>query len=120
MYRPQFALPAAPAGFLWQPCIYQFDQNNVPALGSLTLTAGQESGYIPLSLDRDACFMLLAVKIQNGGVNVLLFDPWLNQLMDDYVKPALYASEFSPATVLEGPGIEVPPGSAFSVRLQGQ
>jgi hypothetical protein len=119
MYRPQFALPAAPAGFLWQPCVYQFDQNNVPALGSLTLTAGQESGYIPLSLDRDACFVLLAVKIQNGGVNVLLFDPWLNQLMDDYVTPALYASELL-ITALEGPGIEVPPGSAFSVRLQGQ
>jgi hypothetical protein len=120
MYRPQFAMPAAPEGFTWQPCMYEFSQNNVPALGSLVLSAGQETGHIPLQLDRDACFLLLAVKMSNGGVNVLLFDPWSNQLMDSYVRPALYASDLSPGTVLEGPGIEVPAGSMFTVRLQGQ
>jgi len=119
MYRPQFAMPSAPEGFVWQPCVYQFDKYNLPALGHLTLLPGQESGHIPLRLDKDAPFVLLAIKIQNGGVNVLLFDPWSNQLMDDYVKPALYASEVPPATVLEGPGIEVPAGSIFTVRLQG-
>ena len=120
MYRPQFARPAAPEGFVWQPCIYQFSQVNVPALGSLTLSKGQETGYIPLPLDKDACFTLLAIKVQDGGVNVLLTDPWSNQLMDTYVRPSLYASENSPATVLEGPGIELPAGAVLTVRLQGQ
>jgi hypothetical protein len=119
MFRPQFALPAAPDGFVWQPCVYQFDQNNIPALGSLLLASGQETGHIPLALDKDACFTLLGVKIENGGVNVLLFDPFNNQLMDTYVRPALYASEVSPFTALEGPGIEVPAGAVFTVRLQG-
>ncbi len=119
MYRPQFPMPEAPPGFIWQPCIFEFDRFNLPALNNISLSPGQESGYIPLRLDHDACFMLLAVKIQNGGFNVLLFDPWLNQLMDTYVAPDLYASDTLP-TILEGPGIEVPKGAAFSVRLQGQ
>lgn len=119
MYRPQFAFPAAPEGFQWQPCVYQFDQSNVPALGSLTLLQGEESGYIPLPLDRDACFVLMGIKIQNGGVNVILYDPWLNPLMDTAVDPVLYASDLL-VTALEGPGIEVPAGSMFSIRLQGQ
>jgi hypothetical protein len=119
MYRHQFPFTAAPEGFMWQPCIYQFDQNNVPALGSLVLTPGQQTGHIPLLLDPDACFTLLAVKIENGGLNVLLFDPWSNQLMDDFVRPALYASADGAASVLEGPGVAVPAGSAFSLRLQG-
>jgi len=118
MYRPQFAFPAAPAGFQWQPCIYQFDQTNLPALGNLTLVSGQESGYIPLMLDHDAPFTLLAVRISNGGVKVLLFDPWSNQLMDDYINPPIYADDLL-ITVLEGPGIDVPAGSKFSVRFQG-
>lgn len=113
-------MPEAPEGFTWQPCLYQFDQSNLPALGGLALTTGQLSVLIPLMLDRDSPFMLLAVKISNAGVNVLLFDPWRNQLMDDFVRPALYASGFPPFTVSEGPGIEVPAGSMFTVRLQGQ
>ncbi|HXU79229.1 MAG TPA: hypothetical protein VN794_21805 [Methylomirabilota bacterium] len=124
MYRPQFAFPEPPAGFTWQPCIYQFDAVNVPALGNLDLAAGQVSGHIPLPLDRDACFCLLAVKIQDGGVDILLFDPWSNQLMDDFVDPRIYASELPPAAPLEGlsagPGLMVPAGSRFSVRLQGR
>jgi len=120
MYRPQFPFPAAPEGFVWQPCMYQFDASNLPALGSLTLTTGQVTGHIPLQLDPDAPFMLLAIRIENVGVNILLFDPWSNQLMDDFVKPSLYAANQGAATVLEGPGIEVPAGSSFSVRLQGQ
>jgi hypothetical protein len=118
MYRPQFAMPQAPQGFVWQPCIFQFDMTNLPALGSLTLTAGQVSGYIPLGLDPDAPFLLLAVRMSNPGVNVLLFDPWSNQLMDDFVEPPLYGGELL-ITALEG-GIDVPRGAVFSVRLQGQ
>jgi hypothetical protein len=120
VYRPQFAFPAAPEGFTWQPCLYGFDQSNLPALGNLTLATGQESIHIPLRLDDDAPFILRAIKLANSGFNVLLYDPWGNQLMDDYVRPSLYASELPPFTVLEGPGLEVPAGSAFSIRLQGQ
>lgn len=119
MYRPQFALPAPPEGFVWQPCIYEFSQVNVPALGSLLLSTGQETGRIPLPLDKDACFTLLAVKIQQGGVNVWLEDPWGNDLSDTYVNPSQFAGELPPFTALEG-GIECPAGSQFSVRLQGQ
>lgn len=120
MYRPQFAYPAAPEGFVWQPCVQQFDAVNIPAFGNISLAKGQVSGYIPMELDSDAPFVLLAIRIQNSGLNVLLYDPWMNQLMDDFVDPRLYASELVPDTVLEGPGIEVPAGAVFQVRFQGQ
>ena len=120
MYRPQFALPPAPEGFLWQPCVYQFDNTNTPAFGNMVLAKGQESGRIPLELDRDAPFTLLACKAANSGFNIRLTDPWGNELMDDFVSPALYANQVPPATVLEGPGIEVPPGAVFTIRFQGQ
>jgi len=111
-------MPAAPAGYVWQPCVYQFDQTNVPALGSIALLKGQESSYIALPLDRDAPFVLLAARIADTGLNVRLTDPWGNDLMDDYVSPLLYA--FDHLTVLEGPGLDVPLGAVFTVRLQGQ
>ncbi len=120
MFRPQFPFPPAPRGFVWQPCLYQFSQNNVPALGNLNLAAGQQTGHIPLPLDKDAPFRLMAAKIQNGGVDVLLYDPEANQLMDTFVSPSEYANELQPFTVLEGPGIDVPAGAVFAVRLQGQ
>lgn len=120
MYRPQFPFPAAPEGFTWQPCIYQFDRSNTPALGTLTLSTGSVSGYIPLTLDKDAPFRLMAAKVSDAGVALLLFDPWTNQLMDDFVDPTLYASSLVPVTPLEGPGIDVPRGAVFQVRLQGE
>lgn len=120
MYRPQFAFSSPPPGFRWQPCVYQWDSNTIPALGNLTLSTGQESSYIPLRFDADEPFFIHAIKIQNGGVNVALWDPDGNPLMDDYVKPCQYASELQPATVLEGLGIEVCPRAVFQVRLQGQ
>jgi hypothetical protein len=86
----------------------------------MSLAKGQETGRIPLGLDRDAPFMLLACKIANSGFNIRLTDPWDNEMMDDFVSPALYASELLPSTVLEGPGIEVPPGAVFTIRFQGQ
>ncbi len=120
MNRPQFLLPPAPAGFQWQPCVYQFDRTNTPAFNSVVLGAGQESGHIPLHTDKDACFVLLACKVIADAFNVLLFDPWSNQLMDDFVAGELYANSIPPATVLEGPGIDVPAGAVFTVRLQGK
>jgi hypothetical protein len=118
VYRPQFPFPAAPEGFTWQPCIYQFDESNVPALGGLALSAGQESVFIRLSLDKDSCFVLHAVRISDAGFDIMLLDSWLNPLMDDYLSPSLYSSP-DHVTALEGPGIEVPAGSIFSVRLRG-
>jgi hypothetical protein len=120
MYRAQFALPPAPAGFRWQPCVYQFDRTNTPAFASVVLPTGAESGYIPLHLDKDACFVLLAAKITADGFNVWLFDPWSNPLMDSYINADEFADGTSPAAVLEGPGLEVPAGSVFTIRLQGQ
>jgi hypothetical protein len=120
MYRPQFPLPPAPDGFAWQPCIFQFDRTNTPALGRLTLGTGQVSGYIPLKLDDDAPFTLLAVRISNAGVSLMLFDPFTNELMEDFVDPRLYASNTVPVTPLEGPGIDVRAGAVFTVRLQGE
>lgn len=120
MYRPQFAMPQAPQGFVYQPCIYQFDQHNIPALGNLSLLPGQETGRIPLRLDHDAPFILLAVQILNGHVNLRLTDPFGNELMDEFLPPVLYASDAPFHTVLEGPGIQVPKGAVFQVRLQGQ
>ena len=120
MYRPQFAFPAAPDGFTWQPCIYQFDRTTTPALGSLVLATGGVSGYIPLPLDHDAPCILLACRVSNAGVKIEFFDPWSNELMDDFVDPSLFASEFVQMTTLEGPGIEVPAGAVFTVRLQGE
>lgn len=119
MYRPQFPFPAAPDGFVWQPCVYQFDQNNVPALGSLVLLPGQVTGHIPLPLDKDAPFVLMAIRVQNTPASLLLFDPWSNQLMDDFVPPQVFASNVPPSTVLEYP-IHVPSGALFAVRFQGQ
>jgi hypothetical protein len=120
MYRPQFARKPAPPGFVWQPCIYQWDKNNVPALGSLSLAKGQESGYIPLQFDTDAPFVMLGIKLGTGAVNVQLWDSDGNALMDSYVNPVQYANQIPPWTALEGPGIEVAPGAIFQVRLQGQ
>ena len=99
MFRPQFPQKPPPAGFVYQSCVYQFSQVNVPALGSLALAKGQESGYIPLQVDDDAPFVLMAIKIQNAGVNVLLWDPFNNPLMDDFQVPAQYASELPPPTM---------------------
>lgn len=120
MNRPQFAFPAPPDGFRWQPCVYQFSENNVPSFASIALTSGQQTGHIPLRLDHDAPFILMGIKIQNAGVNVLLSDPFGNELTDDFVEPSEYGSDLPPFTVLEGPGIEVPAGAIFQVRLQGQ
>ncbi len=120
MYRPQFAMPAAPDGWVWQPCVYQFDRTNTPAFGNIVLGSGDYSSYIPLHLDKDACFLLLAVKIIADGFNLELYDPFNNPLMDNFLPMDLYAGKLPPTTVLEGPGIESPAGAVFTVRLQGQ
>lgn len=120
MFRPQFAIPPACPGYVWQPCVYQFDPTNTPAFVNILLAAGQETGHIPLPLDDDAPFQLMAIKIEHSAVNVQLWDPFGNELMDTYVDPSEYASDVAPYTILEGPGILCHEGSTFQVRLQGQ
>jgi len=120
MFRPQFAMPVAPAGFVYQPCVYQFDRTNTPAFAAVVLASGAQTGDIPLHLDKDACFILLAVKVIADGFNLELRDPWTNPLMDGFIDGDLYAGRVPPATALEGPGLEVPAGAVFTVRLQGQ
>ncbi len=120
MFRPQFAMPQAPAGWVYQPCVYQFDRTNTPAFAFVVLGAGDETGDIPLHLDKDACFVLLAVKVIADGFNIELRDPDTNPLMDTFISGDIYAERLVPATTLEGPGLEVPAGAVFTVRLQGQ
>lgn len=120
MFRAQFPHNPPPVGFVYQPCIYQYDKNNVPALGSLALVKGQESGYIPLPTDQDATFIWMGAKVENGGVNVAFWDANGNPLMDTYIAPSEWAGELQPVTILEGPGIEIPPGGIIQVRFQGQ
>jgi hypothetical protein len=120
MYRPQFPLPPAPPGFVYQPCVYQFDRTNTPAFTGISLATGQQTDDIPLPLDTEAPFTLLGIKIENSSLNVKLWSPYGDELMDDFLKPAEYASEIPPFTVLEGPGIYCQAGSVFAVRLQGQ
>jgi len=120
MFRPQFPRTPAPPGFIWQPCVYQYDSTNTPAFVGLALAKNQESGYIPLVLDDDAPFVLMAIKAQHSIVNFQIWDPHGNELMDTYVNPAQYASDTVPYTILEGPGIECLKGTVFQIRLQGQ
>jgi hypothetical protein len=122
MFRPQYPFaPPRKQGFVYQPCIYQFTPSNTPGLGAIAVSTGQETSYIPLQLDKDAEFVLLGAKIEHAGLNVLLWDPFNNPLMDSFVTPAEYAAELQPFTVLEGGrGVECPPGSAFQVKFQGQ
>ena len=130
MYRPQFTYPDPPPGFEWQPCAYEFDTSNTPALFNLILPTGQLTGYIPLRLDNDAPFVLASVEIQSQSVNFELRDPWTNDLVDFNLDPLTgalvlalpvdYAPDVPPAAVLEGPWLFLPPGAVLSVRLQGQ
>jgi hypothetical protein len=120
MYRPQYAMPQAPTGWVYQPCVYQFDRTNTPAFASVVLATGAQTGDIPLHLDKDACFILLAVKVIADGFNLEIRDPWTNPLMDDFMNGDLWANRLPPCTALEGPGLEVPAGAVFTVRLQGQ
>ena len=119
--RPQFPFPPPPAGYRWQPCIFQFDSSNTPILGSLGgMLTGQQSPYIPLRLDRDSRFFLLAVRLSDtAGLSVELFTPWSDPLMDSPVAAKEYASNTVPVTALEF-GVEVPAGAVFTVRYQAQ
>lgn len=113
-------MPEAPEGFEWHMCAYEFDQTNTAAFVNIALSPGQEGPHIPLRLDHDVPFYLMAIRITFANVDVQLWDVWDNPLLDDFDQPAEYASASPPSTVLEGPWIACPPGSSFVVRLRGR
>jgi hypothetical protein len=118
VFRPQFPFPPAPPGFSWQPCVYQYDGTNTPVLGTLLLSSGQVSGHIPLHTDKDAPFLLMAIRVTGTETKILLLDQWWNYLVHDYVLPAMYGSTIPP-TNLEGPWVEVPAGAVLQARFEG-
>ena len=80
MYAPQFAYPPSPGKCNDQRFTYSFDSSNLPVfLGSLS--PGQQTGRIPLSLDKDADFYLRAINIQ-GRASVRIEEPETNPLSD--------------------------------------
>lgn len=90
MYRPQFPFSAPPAPCEDQTCLYAFDATNLPVFTG-TLAAGQQTGRIPLRLDKDADFYLRAISTQ-GGVSIRLEDTDGNGLSDS--ENALQSSNF--------------------------
>ena len=80
MYRPQFSYPLPAPPCEDQAVSYSFDSTNTPVLGG-TLAAGAQTGRIPLRLDKDADFYLLAFDTQ-GGVSIRLEDGNGNPLSD--------------------------------------
>jgi len=120
VFRPQFPMPCPPEGFEYQPCVFQYDQTNTPGFAQVqSLASGQATGYIPLTLDNDAPFILLGIKIVNAGVEVQVWDPYTNPLLDDFLQPPEFASDVPQFCVLER-GIECPAGSNLTVRFEGE
>src|SRR6185369_10340808 len=80
MYSPQFVYPRAPGACTDQRFSYSYDASNLPVFTG-TLSAGQQTGRVPLSLDKDADFYLRAINLQ-GSVSVRIEDPDGNPLSD--------------------------------------
>jgi hypothetical protein len=116
VYRPQFPISPAPEGFEWVPTIYSFDATNTPAL-SLAITGTQQTDDIPLLLDDDADFYLMAIKVNAPLVKMILKDPYTAPLVDDFVSPLLWADDLQP-TVVETPGLYCPAGSALLAKFR--
>ncbi|HXU79233.1 MAG TPA: hypothetical protein VN794_21825 [Methylomirabilota bacterium] len=90
MYRPQFIFAPAPAPCEDQRCTYSFDAVNLPVFTG-TLAAGQQTGRVPLRLDKDADFYLRGIS-QFGAVSVRLEDCEGNAISDS--ENALQAGNF--------------------------
>jgi hypothetical protein len=122
MYRPQFAFFPPPTGCQDEPCQYSFDTTNCPTFSG-TLAAGTATPRIPLKLDKDAPFLLRAIRSQ-GGVSFRLEDPDGNPLSDsenitvgmNYELPSEYArTDGAGLAVLESGagGVFAPAGANF-------
>ncbi len=126
MYVPQFAFPLAP-----DPCedlrfTYSYDSTNLPTFIG-TLAPGQQTGRIPLRLDKDADFYLRAISL-GGRAAVRLEDPKDNALSDSdnplQVQNFVNTNQFGNSagagvTALESGagGIYAPAGGNFIVFL---
>lgn len=88
-YRPQFAYPVPDTKCMEMRGHYSYDSTNTPSLVG-NLAAGARTGRIPLPLDRDADFYLLAIQQLSAGagihsaqnIQVRIEDPWTNPLSD--------------------------------------
>ncbi len=131
MYRPQNVCPPAPADCVDQRFHYAYDKSNTPFLNSGTLAAGAHTGRIPLSMDQDAPFFLLAIQQAATGLQMRLETPHGEPLSDsgnanevlNYVFPALYSEVDGAAFVtLDGDacipgGIPCPRGGVLNLYL---
>ncbi len=131
MYRPQFAYPVPPKECVDQRFHYSYDFTNTPYLNSGSLAAGAHSGRIPLQMDQDADFYLLALQHQPNGLQLRLETPFADPLSDsgnsvestNYVLPALYDQVDGAALVtIEGDtngwgGIYCPRGGVLNLYL---
>ena len=79
-YRPQYAYPEPPEGFVEEDFVYYFDQTNVPALG--TIATNTPLSKIVLQLEADAPFKLRGVQISGnvGNLYMRLYDAHDQQL----------------------------------------
>ncbi len=126
MYRPQFVYAVASSPCEDQRCTYSFDSVNIPTFTG-TLAPGQQSGRIPLRLDKDADFFLRGLS-QQGRVSIRLEDSKGNALSDS--ENRLQAQNFMLAVeygltggagfvALEsGPeGVRMPAGGNFALYI---
>jgi hypothetical protein len=117
VYRQQFPIYPPPEGFEWVPTLYAFDGTNTPGL-FLALSNGQQTDDIPLLLDNDADYYVMAIKASDpASIDVLLKSPFTDPLSDDFVAPNLWADNFQP-TAIETPGLYCPAGSALLVKFR--
>jgi len=123
MYRPQYAFPAPLSDCLDQRFHYAYDASNTPTLAQGSLAAGGHTGRIPLQMDQDAPFYLLAIQQQASGLQLRLESPYADPLSDsgntiestNYVFSALY-SETDGAAVVTIDGDAVPEGGIYCPR----
>jgi len=126
MYVPQFAYPRAPGDCNDQRFTYSFDASNLPVFTG-SLSPGQQTGRIPLSLDKDADFYLRAINIQ-GAAAVRLEDPEDNPLSDsdnrlqaaNFMLPAEYGDSAGAGVVAldsGSDGVYGPAGGKFVLLL---
>lgn len=123
-YRPQFAYPPTPDGWIDEEFEYYFDPVNTPGL-NVSVT-GQIALKIPLQLQKDAEFIWRGVQISGntGPLQVRLYDAFDHELAATLVE---VDREYS-ATLNGGPPIgrlpipmepeiRCPPGGFLQIDL---
>ena len=69
-YRPQYAYPEPPEGFVEEDFVYYFDQTNTPSLGKVPIN--QPISRVILQLQADAPFKLRGIQVSGNAGNLLL------------------------------------------------